>query len=237
MRFPTTHWTELFEATRNPRATGYGALESLCERYKEPVLQFIRTRWYREVPGPEDLAQDFFLKLVESRMWRNADRNRGRFRTFLAVALSNYIKSMLTAMNSLKRGGGIPPVSLDEMLDNGGEPPSCSPEDQLEIDRAWALSRLARAVQSVRAAASDPVRFEHLLACVQGRMDAAAAAAATGLNQQAVRTAISRLRKELREALEKEIAGTVWPADFEDEMQYIRSLLMGSAAESIRSGN
>jgi RNA polymerase sigma-70 factor (ECF subfamily) len=86
MSFPTTHWTLLAEATLHGDTRGRCALEQMCRDYHRPVFVVLRARGFAPAEA-EDLTQDFFLRLFESKAWKRAERGKGRFRSFLLGAL------------------------------------------------------------------------------------------------------------------------------------------------------
>ena len=65
------------------------ALEKLCRAYWYPLYAFAR----RQGNSPEDaqdLTQSFFCRLLEQNNFAKADRDRGKFRTFLLGSLNNF---------------------------------------------------------------------------------------------------------------------------------------------------
>src|SRR5262249_49729652 len=65
------------------------ALSELCRIYWRPLYLFLR----RQGVGPEDaqdLTQSFFAELIQDRSFRRADRDKGRFRSFLLGALKHF---------------------------------------------------------------------------------------------------------------------------------------------------
>jgi RNA polymerase sigma-70 factor (ECF subfamily) len=79
MAFPTTRWSLLAQATIHGGAAEGEALAEFYRRYREPVVSFIR----RQTADPmqaEDLAQEFFIHLVQHSTLQRADPLRGRAR-------------------------------------------------------------------------------------------------------------------------------------------------------------
>jgi len=230
--FPSTHWTLLAQATLTGDTAGREALARLCENYRPPVVAFLRARG---VPRAEadDLAQDLFQRLLTSRAWKRADPSRGKFRTFLLSILQHIMCSQWAREQAQKNGGGRPTLSLDLLEDDSAwEPAAQSVEPSMEFDRAWALRTLRAAFQRVetRWAAAGRVRefdvYRRFLPGSQCQPDYAAVALELSVNEGAARTAVSRLRGELGEALRQEIALTVAaPGDVEAEMAYLRNVL------------
>ena len=69
--FVTTHWSVILLAGGADSAQADTALEHFCRAY-------------------QDLTQDFFARFLERKHRRLADRERGRFRTFLLSSLKNF---------------------------------------------------------------------------------------------------------------------------------------------------
>ena len=67
-----------------------------------------------DADSARDLTQGFFAQLIEKRRLTHADRERGRFRTFLLSAMQNFLRNELDRAQALKRGGGREVISLDQ---------------------------------------------------------------------------------------------------------------------------
>src|SRR5213595_3191702 len=89
--FATTHWSVVLAAgqTNTPHSTE--ALEELCRTYWYPLYAFVRRKGH-SAHDAQDLTQAFFARLLGKNYVAQADRERGRFRTYLlggAHALSS----------------------------------------------------------------------------------------------------------------------------------------------------
>ena len=84
--FTTTHWSVVLTAgdELSPHATE--ALAQLCRTYWYPIYAFIRRQGHG-IDDAQDLAQEFFARLIEKRDLSRVARDKGRFRSFLLVAL------------------------------------------------------------------------------------------------------------------------------------------------------
>ena len=60
----------------------------------------------------QDLTQEFFARLLAKDYPTAASREKGRFRTFLRVALKRFLANEWDRARRLKRGGGQAPLSL-----------------------------------------------------------------------------------------------------------------------------
>src|SRR5205085_6271586 len=89
-----------------------GALEKLCQTYWYPLYAFVRRKGHSPHDA-QDLTQTFFARLLEKNYIAQADRERGRFRTFLLAALSHFLCDEWDKTQRLKRGGGLATISFD----------------------------------------------------------------------------------------------------------------------------
>src|SRR5258708_36694583 len=80
--FGTTHWSVVLHAGRNDTTRSRDALGKLCQIYWFPVYAYVRRRGHSSHDA-QDLTQEFFARLLEQNWVARADRERGRFRSFL----------------------------------------------------------------------------------------------------------------------------------------------------------
>jgi RNA polymerase sigma-70 factor (ECF subfamily) len=110
--FTTTHWTVVRQAVGDsPQATA--ALETLARAYWYPLYAYVR-RSGHSPHDAQDLTQAFFARLLERGYLQLADRNQGRFRTFLLSSLKNFLINEWKRENRERRGGNKEIFSLDE---------------------------------------------------------------------------------------------------------------------------
>ena len=60
----------------------------------------------------EDLTQEFFARLLEHNWIAHADRHKGRFRSFLLMAMKRFLAKEWDKVKTLKRGGQVRFVPL-----------------------------------------------------------------------------------------------------------------------------
>lgn len=231
--FATTHWSVVLSA-RDPSAPGStAALETLCRTYWYPLYAFVR-RQGQSPPDAQDLTQEFFARLLEKHYLLAAAREKGRFRTFLIVALKRFMANEWDRARALKRGGGQAQVSLDTSLAETRyqmEPPAVAGADQV-YERRWALTLLDQAMARLRqeyAGRGNTGEFEQLksvLTADRGEISYSTIAANLGVSEGAARVAVHRLRKRFREVFREEIAQTVsTPDEIEDEVRHLVAAL------------
>src|SRR5262245_42001805 len=83
--FVTTHWSVVLAAGDSSAPGTREALEKLCRAYWYPLYAYVR-RQGQSIDDAQDLTQEFFRRLLEKDYLALADRERGRFRTFLLTA-------------------------------------------------------------------------------------------------------------------------------------------------------
>jgi RNA polymerase sigma factor (sigma-70 family) len=234
--FATTHWSLIVAAAKGSSPQARGALEALCASYWYPVYAFVRRRG-EKAEDASDLTQGFFARLLEKEYLEDADRERGRFRTFLLAAVSHFLSNERVRANTQKRGGGTILLSLD--FGKGEERYQQEPSDHWTaeklFDRRWALTLLDQAVTLLRqdyAASGKESTFEELKAFLTGDSGLPAyeqTAARLAISPGAVKVAVHRLRQKYRESLRQLIAQTVAAEeDIDGELQVLLAALRGN---------
>jgi RNA polymerase sigma-70 factor (ECF subfamily) len=139
------------ELRGNESAYRHG-LETLSRRYWKPIYLYARRTWAKTNEDAKDLAQAFFLWLLEADALRSFDPAKGRFRSFLKLVLGQFIARREEARRALKRGGGVRLQSfegaLPELTDLLADPDQATPEEI--FDRAWRNEIVNQAFARVR---------------------------------------------------------------------------------------
>jgi RNA polymerase sigma-70 factor (ECF subfamily) len=229
----TTHWSVVLSARKKDSPESAAALETLCRTYWYPLYAYVRRQGHSP-PDSQDLTQEFFARLLQKDYLKAAAREKGRFRTFLIVALKRFLANEWDRVRAQKRGGGQPLLSLDTELAEQRyriEPAESTPAERI-YERRWALTLLDHTMQRLReefVAAAKADEFDRLKSCLtaeRGEISYAAIAAALAVSEGAARVAVHRLRKRFREVFREEIAHTVSSAEeIEDEVRYLMSVL------------
>ena len=223
-------------ATRQPETTeARAALSLLCEAYWQPIHDYVRGLRYGE-DDARDLTQEFFLRLLDRNLFAVADRNRGRFRTFLLTSLNHFLKNEWVRSNAAKRGGGQPVVSLDEQTADGQalHEPADRVTPEMLYERSWASSLLRQANERLGeeyAAAGKTSVFNALKPFLESAPEARgyhAVAAQLGMTPNAVGVVVHRMRQRLRELIRSEVERTLvdpTAADVDAEMRFLLETL------------
>lgn len=229
-----TRWTLVIRA-RGQSSEARAALAELCDAYYSVVENFIR-RQTGDAQSTRDLAHEFFARVLAGPGLGGADRARGRFRSYLFGAVKHFLSVECARQLALKRGGHASHVPLDvpaddtspglELADAAAESPDAA------FDRQWATAMLSRSLQRLGAdmvAEGKGRQFEVLKPCLQAGgmvLDHGQLAAELGMNANALKVAIHRLRKRFRDVVKREIADTLHdPSLVDEEMQHLISAL------------
>lgn len=229
--FQTTRWTRVCLAKADSE-DGRRALADLCDAYYEPVVAYLR-RVLSDGDAALDMSHAFFAEMLGGGTINTADRDRGRFRSYLLGAVKHFVSRQRERQRSLKRGAGRVAVSLEddgvaEVQDGSVISPDAA------FDRQWALTMLERSLQALRTecqAEGKGAFFDQVRPMLTGDSaygDQGAIAAASGMNVEAFRVAVHRLKKRLRQCVKTEIAGTLNDASsVAGEMQILFEALGG----------
>lgn len=159
--FPSTHWTDIFRARSQDEPLRREGMGELLGRYWKPVFCYLRCRGYGNEEA-KDLTQGFFHEVVLGRgLVQQADRARGRFRTFLLSALSRYAASVHRAARRKHRmpEGGL--VRLEEM-DGPNVPEPVHYATPIEVfDYAWASALLDQVLAEVAGECGETGKATH----------------------------------------------------------------------------
>ena len=231
--FVTTHWSVVLAARDKSLPDSAAALEALCRAYWYPLYAFVRRQGHAACDA-QDLTQEFFARLLAKDYLAAAAQEKGRFRTFLRVALKRFLANEWDRARRLKRGGGQALLSLDTAIGEEryqAERGDALPPDRL-YERRWAMTLLEQTLGRLRAeyeAAGKAAEFEQLkgvLMAERGTIDYGALAATLGLSEGAARVAVHRLRKRFRALFRAEVADTVsGPGEVESELRYLVGIL------------
>jgi RNA polymerase sigma-70 factor (ECF subfamily) len=148
-KFPTTFWPMVVRAGQKDSESQRNALEELLRRYL-PVLRYylISSRKVRRDKA-DDLLQGFVCnKVIEQKLIRKANQNRGKFRTFLFTAFQNYIVSEYRQESAQKRGKDLE-IPLKPMSQFNDSIPTHELPDQFNL--AWAREVLTKTLQRMEA--------------------------------------------------------------------------------------
>ena len=227
--FAATRWTVVAAAGRNESLQADQALEQLCQIYWYPLYAYVRRCGY-ESHEAEDLTQEFFARLLAKNYLADADREKGRFRSFLLVSLKHFLANEWDRKNAQKRGGRHPHISLDAHAAETRyrtEPVHELSADKV-LDREWAVTLLEQVLRRLDAEyasagkAGQFNQFKPYLTAGRDSIPYAVVAAKLGTTEGAVKVTVHRMRRRYRKLLREEIAHTVAsPAEIDAEIRHL----------------
>jgi RNA polymerase sigma-70 factor (ECF subfamily) len=231
--FATTHWSVVLAAGQGSAEPAQTALETLCRAYWYPIYVYIRRKGVG-ADDAQDLTQEFFAQIIAKEHLRRADREKGKFRTFLLSILDYFLAREWNRAHRQKRGGQIAFISLDEQ----------DPEERYKLEpandetpeknflRQWALMTLRQTMNMLEAEcqASDKAGlFKEARGILSGERDSgryAELAKSLGMSEGTARVAVHRLRQRYGQLLREQIAQTVsCPQEVEEELRYLLKVL------------
>jgi RNA polymerase sigma factor (sigma-70 family) len=236
--FPSTHWSIVLAAgrTRSEPDIAGAALAELCQIYWAPLYGFVRSRGYT-VHDAQDLTQGFFAYLLEHKVYARADRQKGRFRSFLLASIKNFLADAADRERTLKRGGGqnFVPLHADQAKEAESLFQTYSGtgnEDRL-FDRSWAEALVATGLERLSSEYKQQGKerlFNELRIFVAGGADPlptyAELADRLEISESTLRSHVTRLRARYRDALRAEVRRTVdTETQVEDELRELLHVL------------
>jgi RNA polymerase sigma-70 factor (ECF subfamily) len=229
--FLTTRWSVVLAAQRETSPSGDAALETLCRLYWYPLYAYVR-RSGQDPHDAQDLTQEFFARLLAKDWLRAAAQERGRFRTFLLVALKRFMAKEWHRATAQKRGGKntvLPLDTVDAERRYAGEPVLTADE---VFDRRWAMTLIEQTLERLRAEyqasgkAAEYGLLQEWLTAARGEIPYQQLAEQLGTSAGAARVAVHRLRQRFRDNFRENVSHTVAePAAIEDEMRHLASIL------------
>ncbi len=159
--FLTTHWSDIGKIAADEDTPNHDLLNHLLKKYWKPVYCFLRHKGYGNEKA-KDLTQGFFQEVVLNRnLIQCADRTRGRFRTFLLVALEQYLKRVHRKETSHKR---IPKDKIFqlEQIDPAELPePVAGLSAEKSFNYAWVSDLLDKMLAEVQATCCSQGKAVH----------------------------------------------------------------------------
>jgi RNA polymerase sigma-70 factor (ECF subfamily) len=146
--FPNTSWSMVARAGHVRSSVRRRTLGALVSQYQPALRSYLMARRRIGPHDADDLLQGFLAsKVLERQILRQADRTRGKFRTFLMTALERYAVSEYRKASAAGRSPADGVGSLDAVEDV--EHP-VAPEAADLFDVEWAKQAVEVAVVRMR---------------------------------------------------------------------------------------
>ena len=114
--FPATRWTWVNEATQDDGARRLAALEAWLRCYGPAMKSYLIGQFRLSEADTEDCLQEFIVdKVIRRGLLGKADRERGRFRTFLCRSLNHFVIDRLRQQQARKRAPHLEATPLESV--------------------------------------------------------------------------------------------------------------------------
>jgi RNA polymerase sigma-70 factor (ECF subfamily) len=181
----------------------------------------------------QDLTQEFFVRLLEKKWIGSADREKGRFRSFLLTAMKRFLADEWDKARAQKRGGGLAllPLQFDTAETRLVREPADEITPEQSFERRWVLALLDEVLKRLRVEyeqEGNAELFSNLHPCLVGdrtSLPYAELAKKLVVSEEAVKSAVYRLRQRYRKLLREEISQTVAPGEVDDELRHLFAVL------------
>lgn len=232
-RFATTQWSLIQNAADSSNPAFREAMAELCRTYWSPVYTYVRYRG-NDAESARELTQGFFAQLLEKKYVQDAQRGRGRFRSFLLTSVQHYLANENDRVQAQKRGGGMTLLQLD--FDTVESTLSVEPVEQetpeTVFEKRWAASVLKRTMEQLAlemGQAGKQETFRRLRPLLAGEAletPYREIAAELEITEGAVKVTVHRLRKKFGKLLRQEVSRTLSdPTSLDEEMRFLQGVL------------
>ena len=220
--FGTTRWTVVLQAKGDDSTPSPNnkvaherreALGKLIEIYWKPLYFYLRRKGHANSDA-EDLAQAFFTAFLEKDFLKSVDRERGRFRSFILVAMDHFLANEYDKARAQKRGGGHKILSLDfadAEKRYAAEPSTTETPERLYM-RKWSRTLTDQAMVALEdefKAKDKGALFTAIKPHLGGGEDYAKVSEELGLTVANLKVIVHRARARYREVLREYVRDTV----------------------------
>jgi DNA-directed RNA polymerase specialized sigma24 family protein len=230
---PETRWSLVQKVKEKDDQKAKVALGELMKIYWDPLRAFALGRG-EPLSDVDDAVQGFYEMLITRGSMLSVNQDRGRLRSFLRASFERYLIDQWDKRSAAKRGGGRHHVSLDQEEEEHHHLKELSHDMTPEriFEKRWVLTLLARVMEALRANYASRGK-EEIYEALKGALEwqstdfsYAEAGAKIGMNENAVKQAVFRMRKKFGELLRWEVAETVSdPADVDAELRELLNAL------------
>ncbi|MBK8095187.1 MAG: hypothetical protein IPK32_25250 [Verrucomicrobiaceae bacterium] len=218
--FPTTQWSLVIRLKSADAKEVQQAVHDIFTAYRYPLYGYLRSSGLGHEDA-EDVLQGFFQKMMRTHSFGKADPARGKLRTFLLTALSrfkvNFQRGEQRRHQRVRAEADL--WDADEARWQR-EQHATQETPEHAYDRRWAVELIEQVRHRLRQHFEQVGKGElylalsPLLSSEQPETEAfAQIAARLSMTENALRVALSRLRRDFRDALLKEVKRTLDEGD------------------------
>ncbi len=239
--FPNTQWTLVARLHADDSDVSARALNDLCTQYHFPLYCLIRKRGFAHHDA-QDALHDFLAKILRLESFKAMAQQNGRLRTFLSLALQNFLNSRHKGENrraATEISLHDESFQLDPELEKRYllEASMGNAAPDVLFDRQWCAQLLQRVLTQLEAAYQvkgrmsiyntlTPVLLNGGSLCGH---DVSKLAGDLKISEAALRTKLVRFLQDYRKLLLDEVRETVCrPEDIQDELAHFMRILSRS---------
>ena len=159
--FLTTHWSIIENVGSSEDDKDRALIGLLLSKYWKPVYCYLRRKGHDNEQA-KDLTQGFFHEVVLGRgLIQKADQSKGRFRSFVLIALNRYLITARTAQAAQKRipKSKLVPLDVVDAPELRQAAPELTPEDSFNY--AWVSALLEQVLAEVEAKCHEDGKTVH----------------------------------------------------------------------------
>ena len=230
--FMTTIWTNVVKAQERDATAAKESLGHLIERYWKPIYHFIRQKG-RSREDASDLTQQFFAEFLAKDVVAYADRNRGKFRTFLLASVTRFLID--AHRKSARRVAALPFLQEEDDDERKLYEPAGGETPERAFDRNWARTLVRNCIVRLREECTvlgKREQFEIFASrfLADGEApDRRTTAKQYGITETDVDNHLRAAKKRYRRILREEVSGTVLTQEETDEeIRKLMSVLSGT---------
>jgi len=136
-RAPAARWSALEGMQTADEERRLSALENFLQGYYHALERYARYQFRLEADPARELVHEFILnRLLRRNLLAQADRQRGRFRTFLVQSLNRFVIDELRKGRAAKRAPDQPLAGLAELPPEALDHLSESAHDRFDLEFA-----------------------------------------------------------------------------------------------------
>ena len=150
MAFETTNWDLVDDLSDKSDDKRHKALSELTNRTWKPVYVYLRAQGY-SVDHADELTQGFFCHVIEKELMNRANKDKGKFRSFIIGVLKKFCSDVKDYKNAQKRSPQERLISLESIEGVENYLSSHLEEDPQKIFlRTWAQNLLERILHKLK---------------------------------------------------------------------------------------
>lgn len=147
--FPSTRWTQVDLAGVKESSVRLEAIENLVVAYLAPLERHLVVRMKLSVEEAQDIVQSFVAdKILSKNLIASADRQKGRFRTFVLTSLDRFCFDQL---RKRRRRRHIEPGTADDGEEVFQIADPHDPRDSDVFDVAWGREVIRKVLSLMKA--------------------------------------------------------------------------------------